>query len=562
MAALTFISYKPPVSIPKDPSAKGFRSISNFSKSCDELTKSASQHTNRLVSQQRDKTFGKVHDRKFPAVFQDPFRGQSECTMQWLRNEPFPDCADYAERKDDGSSKVQNRGDCQDDPFVIKDDCDDATSRYSMDSQFSPVDPVNPIEGNIPAASRPSSEWDRGMQGYDLIECLDMTGPPPTELLDLSHEPALDLNGAEVHAGGPSNGLHTQGSHGHGGREEEDEFPSVEELLGSRGAQGSQRWGSSGDHRAGRSGGVFKYSAESDCNSAPTPGSRRHGNGSGDLDSRNRVYTSDSSTSEKQGGTQGSLSTPPTSVVGSEAGYPALPEKDDPIPDLPPFPRNILLSSTHGEMNDEVTCESSRGGCRDIESVHSAGEDEEDKYKGNEWEDAKAEADEGMVPNRDGNQNKTSMLSSTKRRGRSTLGERPPSQRRSKRCRSSSALSSDDETESDDESAISSRSEDDISNELSFKDRKGSKGSVQIPVIHDPNEGGNSRDTELPRKAYETIKYLPAEHPVAEKPLTGGNIARDFLTFGQLVVPLTYGTGKGPDYEGLFGDRDSDILAS
>lgn len=96
-----------------------------------------------------------------------------------------------------------------DDPFVIKDDCDDATSRCSMgnNSQFSPVDPVDPIEGNIAAASGPSSGWDRGLQGYDLIECLDMTGPPPTELLDLSYEPALDLNGAEVHAGGKGHRL-------------------------------------------------------------------------------------------------------------------------------------------------------------------------------------------------------------------------------------------------------------------------------------------------------------------------------------------------------------------
>lgn len=88
-----------------------------------------------------------------------------------------------------------------DDPFVIE-DCDDATSRCSIgDSQFSPIDPVDPIEGNPPTASGPSSGWDRGLQDYDLIECVDMTDLPPTELLDLSYEPALDLNGAEVHAG-------------------------------------------------------------------------------------------------------------------------------------------------------------------------------------------------------------------------------------------------------------------------------------------------------------------------------------------------------------------------
>ena len=82
MAPLIFIPYKPPISVPKDPSAKGFRLISDFSKLYDELAKSASQPTNRLISQQRDKTSDKVHHRKFPAVFQDPIRGQSEYTTQ------------------------------------------------------------------------------------------------------------------------------------------------------------------------------------------------------------------------------------------------------------------------------------------------------------------------------------------------------------------------------------------------------------------------------------------------------------------------------------------------
>ena len=130
----------------------------------------------------------------------------------------------------------------------------------------------------------------------------------------------FSLDGRSLTNPGPSNGLETLGSHGHGGREEEDEFPSVEELLGFGGAQGSQRGGSSGDHRAGRSDGAFKYSAEPNCNSAPTPGSRRHGNDGGDLDRRSRIHTSDRLTSSEQGGTQGSRSTPPTFGAGSEAG--------------------------------------------------------------------------------------------------------------------------------------------------------------------------------------------------------------------------------------------------
>lgn len=104
-------------------------------------------------------------------------------------------------------------------------------------------------------------------------------------------------------------------------------------------------------------------------------------------------------------------------------------------------------------MNDEVKCESSSG-CRDIESAYSAGEDKEDEDKGDEWEVEKAEV-EGVIPDRDGNKTKTSLLSSMKKRSRSTLGERPLSQCCRKRRRFSSPLSSDDEMESDDKSVIS-----------------------------------------------------------------------------------------------------------
>lgn len=78
--------------------------------------------------------------------------------------------------------------------------------------------------------------------------------------------------------------------------------------------------GLSEDHRAGRSDGVFEYFAESDCNSAPTPGSRQHENECGDLNNRSHVHTSDSLTFKEQSGTQGSLSTSSTSVTGLEAG--------------------------------------------------------------------------------------------------------------------------------------------------------------------------------------------------------------------------------------------------
>lgn len=62
-------------------------------------------------------------------------------------------------------------------------------------------------ERNSPVSLRPSNELSARLEDYDLIECVDLTGPPPTELLDLFCEPALDLNGAEVHAGGKGHRL-------------------------------------------------------------------------------------------------------------------------------------------------------------------------------------------------------------------------------------------------------------------------------------------------------------------------------------------------------------------
>ena len=51
-----------------------------------------------------------------------------------------------------------------------------------------------------------------------------------------------------------------------------------------------------------------------------------------------------------------------------------------------------------------------------------------------------------MVPDCNGNKNKTSLLSSTKKRGWSTLDKRPLSQRHRKRCCFLSPLYSDDES--------------------------------------------------------------------------------------------------------------------
>lgn len=109
MAALIVIPYQPPVSRSKNPSTEGFRPIGDFTKP----VKSASQPTSRLVSQQRDGTARKKYDRDSPAVFTDPYRDLPEDTVEWLLKKPLSDCTYYGEGKDDSSSKVQNRGDCQ-----------------------------------------------------------------------------------------------------------------------------------------------------------------------------------------------------------------------------------------------------------------------------------------------------------------------------------------------------------------------------------------------------------------------------------------------------------------
>ena len=55
-------------------------------------------------------------------------------------------------------------------------------------------------ERDNPVSFGPSNMPSGRLEDYDLIECVDLTGPP-TELLDLFCEPA-QVNGAEVHAGG------------------------------------------------------------------------------------------------------------------------------------------------------------------------------------------------------------------------------------------------------------------------------------------------------------------------------------------------------------------------
>ena len=101
------------------------------------------------------------------------------------------------------------------------------------------------------------------------------------------------FGGPLIIAPAASNGLDLSGGHGRGGGEEDESFLSFEELLlGAGRAQESQR-----------------------------SGLRLGGDKGANTDSSSSVHSrSDGSTSE-QGERRCSLSTPPTSVAGSEAGY-------------------------------------------------------------------------------------------------------------------------------------------------------------------------------------------------------------------------------------------------
>ena len=136
---------------------------------------------------------------------------------------------------------------------------------------------------------------------------------------------------------GPSNIDDTEGGH-----ENDDILPSLEELLfGAGEVQESQRARLSVEHGIGRSDRTFEHPTQNDCDNTSTSGPRQGGDRGGDIDDSSSVHPrSDSSTSEEQGGEHCSLSTPSTSVAGSEARY-------DPWK-----PRSLILILTDGAYLD------------------------------------------------------------------------------------------------------------------------------------------------------------------------------------------------------------------
>ena len=113
-------------------------------------------------------------------------------------------------------------------------------------------------------------------------------------------------------------------SNAHSSDEENDgPLPSLGQLLRGAGeAQDPQHAVSSVEHGSGTADGAAEHCIPIDCDDPPTAGAKGGGDQCGETDGRSRVRpNSDGSASKEQDGQQGSLSTPPTSVPGSEAGY-------------------------------------------------------------------------------------------------------------------------------------------------------------------------------------------------------------------------------------------------
>jgi len=104
------------------------------------------------------------------------------------------------------------------------------------------------------------------------------------------------------------------------------------------------------NHSNGKADSTIEHPTLIHCDNPPTSGAKGDGDNRGETDGCSRVHpNSDGSTSEEQGGEQGSPKTPPTSVPGSEVGYVSynlrslislLTEACN--LELPPFPRRQI----------------------------------------------------------------------------------------------------------------------------------------------------------------------------------------------------------------------------
>ena len=120
---------------------------------------------------------------------------------------------------------------------------------------------------------------------------------------------------------GPSDEVEIECSHDRRSHEDDDNLPSLNELLfGVGGAQESHRAQTRDKDGMGGFNSTIEHPAQNDWNHVPIRGSKQRGDNDGDIDSSNLHFSSDDPTCEEQGGMHYSFSTPPT-VAGPEAGY-------------------------------------------------------------------------------------------------------------------------------------------------------------------------------------------------------------------------------------------------
>ncbi|MCJ1396754.1 hypothetical protein MMC18_009646 [Xylographa bjoerkii] len=353
---------------------------------------------------------------------------------------------------------------------------------------------------DIPPALGPSKEWSGIIQNYDLIETIDMAGPPPKEPFNPFQGPAPDLDCTKKDAEDISNGLNTRRIYGRSGVKEDDDLPTIEELLfGARNAQEWQQIGSSDRQVTGGSEGNLEDAQQEGDGSIDVQSYNKltpdkedkereavrpdksigthdhdtHTNGiialrnkpksvfrfppslePNDWDDSANSYrkepgspanpivvqdqdidSSGDGASEEQNGNQGSLSTPSTSVAGSEAGYSTLDQKNKhDTPNTSPSNGNTISLTP-----DKRTCGLKGGNREGLTSDPST--DGENKIP---WNDQEAEADDkkedGEEYTGNGRKETTPLLELTKKRGPSAVEGQFALKRQVKRRRRSSPI--------------------------------------------------------------------------------------------------------------------------
>ncbi|KAI9791925.1 MAG: hypothetical protein M1835_008161 [Candelina submexicana] len=321
-------------------------------------------------------------------------------------------------------------------------------------------------EGKSPTSHEATNGRSGRHQAHNyLIEVLDLAAPPPRESFSPFHELVPDLKNKEADTEDILNEACTIYNQDYGGSEETEDLPSLEELL--LGAQDMQEWqraGSSGEHLR-RSEAKSDHGVINNCNEVVSPRLRQDegkekpaalADDCSEDGGSSSIFTTDGLCSEEQNEELDSSDTQLTSVRSSrDDGFSMLHKNNEySISNIPPDP-NILLMSTLGKQ----TCESNDRSRKDRKPDPLAGEEKEDQ-----WDDKEAEADdeeEGVEeeePSGDGDKSDASPLRLTKKRSQPTARGKPLMNRRIKRRCFSSPLSSDEETESEDESDISSYS--------------------------------------------------------------------------------------------------------